>query len=96
MLSSLELAGNGEVTDAPSLLDDGIAQAKRDHDVRWVRRLCQHAAIVCRHAEELARAQSYYLESLAVDPENPATLYGLAIVTLDRGEADIARQYAKT
>jgi len=84
----------GEHGKALKLLDDSIAEAKRDHDVSWIRTLCHHAALVSRFNENLTSAQHYYEESLASDPENARALYGLAAVALDQGQLEIAKQYA--
>jgi len=61
----------GEHGKALKLLDDSIAEAKRDHDISWIRTLCHHAALVSRFNENLTSAQHYYEESLASDPETP-------------------------
>lgn len=92
--SSLKLVENGELEEALKLLDDSIAEAKRDHNVPWIRTLCHHAAIVSRFTENLTSARRYYEESLTSDPENPRALYGLATGALDQGELEIAKQYA--
>jgi len=94
MTGSLKLVEQGEYVEALKLLDDSIAEANRDHNVSWIRTLCHHAAIVSRFGENLTSAQHYYEESLASDPENARALYGLATVALDRGELDVAKQYA--
>jgi Tfp pilus assembly protein PilF len=92
--SSLSLVERGEHGEALKLLDDSIAEAKRDQNVSWIRKLCHHAAIVSRFTENLASAQHYYEESLASDPENARALYGLATVALDQGQLETAKQYA--
>jgi len=92
---SLKLVEQGEHAEALKLLDDAIAEAKRDQNVSWIRTLCHHAAIVSRFTENLTSAQHYYEESLASDPENARALYGLATVALDQGHLEIAKQYAK-
>ena len=84
----------GEHGKALKLLDDSIAEAKRDHYVSWIRTLCHHAALVSRFNENLTSAQHYYEESLASDPENARALYGFAAVALDQGQLEIAKQYA--
>lgn len=92
---SLKLVEQGEHAEALKLLDDAIAEAKRDKNVSRIRTLCHHAAIVSRFTENLTAAQHYYEESLASDPENARALYGLATVALDQGHLEIAKQYAK-
>ena len=95
MTGSLKLVGRGEHAEALKLLDEAIAEAKRDQNVSWIRTLCHHAAIVSRFTENLTAAQHYYEESLASDPENAKALYGLATVALDHGHLGTAEQYAK-
>lgn len=92
---SLKLVERGEHSEALKLLDEAIAQAKRDEYGSWVRTLCHHAAIVSRFAEDLTSAQHYYEESLVSNPENAGALYGLATVALDQGHLEQAEQYAK-
>ena len=93
--ASLKLVERGEQSEALKLLDEAIAEAKREQNVSWIRMLCHHAAIVSRFTENLTSAQHYYEESLASDPENARALYGLATVALDQGHLEIALQYAK-
>lgn len=92
---SLKLVEQGDHTEALKLLDDAIAEAKRDQSISWIQTLCHHAAIVSRFTENSTAAQHYYEESLASDPENAMALYGLATIALDQGNVEIAKQFAK-
>jgi|SRR5579863_1838931 len=91
---SVELEKRGEHASAMELLDRAIAEALQDGDVRWIRTLCHHAAIMSRSDENLEAAKRYYQQSLVSDPENARALYGLAAVALDQGDSETARQYA--
>jgi tetratricopeptide (TPR) repeat protein len=91
---SVELEKRDEHALALELLDEAIAGAIRDGDVRWIRSLCDHAAIMSRSAEDWASAKRYYEQSLASDPENARALYGLAAIALDESDPVAARQYA--
>jgi tetratricopeptide (TPR) repeat protein len=91
---SVELEKRGEHAAALALLDEAIAGAIRDGDVRWIRTLCHHAAIISRSTENWASAKCYYEQSLAADPENARALYGLAAAALDESHPVTARQYA--
>ena len=91
---SVELEKRGEHAPAMELLDEAIAEAIRDGDVRWISTLCHHAAIISRFTENRASARQYYEQSLAADPENARALYGLASIALDEGDPVTARQYA--
>jgi tetratricopeptide (TPR) repeat protein len=92
---SLKLVEQGDHAEALKLLDEAIAEAKRDQMASWISTLCHHAAIVSRFSDNLTAAQHYYEESLASDPQNARALYGLAAVALDQGHLEIAKQYAK-
>jgi|SRR5438477_4997115 len=91
---SVELEKRGEHAPAMELLDEAIAGAIADGDVRWIRTLCHHASIISRFTENRASAKRYYEQSLAADPENARALYGLASIALDEGDPVTARQYA--
>jgi Tfp pilus assembly protein PilF len=91
---SVELEKRGEHAPAVELSDEAIAGAIRDGDVRWIRTLCHHAAIMSRSAEDRASAKRYYEQSLASDPENARALYGLAAIALHESDPVTARQYA--
>jgi len=84
----------GEHGEALKLLEHSRAEAKRDHDVSWIRTLCHHAAIVSKFNENLTSAQHCYEESLASGPEKARALCGLAAVALDQGQLEIVKQYA--
>ena len=84
----------GEHVEALKLLDESLAEAKRDQNIPWIRTLCHHAAIVSRFTEDLTATKHYYQQSLTSDPENARALYGLATVAFDQGEPEIAKQYA--
>jgi len=92
--SSVELEERGEHAAAMGLLDEVIAEAIKHGEIRWIRSLCHHAAIMCRFRENWASARDYYEQSLACDPENARALYGLAAVALDEGDPVTAREYA--
>ena len=91
---SVELEKRGGHASAMELLEETIAEAVRNGDVRWIRVLCHHAAIMCRFHENWEAAKRYYQQSLVSDPENGRALYGLAAVALDQGDPVTARQYA--
>ena len=91
---SVELEKRGEHAPPMELLDEAIAAAIADGDVRRIRTLCHHAAIISRFTENRASARQYYEQSLAADPENARALYGLASIALDEGDPVTARQYA--
>ena len=94
MTNSLARVERGEHDDALKLLDEAIAEAIRDDDIRWIRTLCHHAANLSRFNGNWASVKRWYEQSLASDPENARALYGLAAVALNENDATTARRYA--
>ena len=92
--SSVELEQRGEHAAAVGLLDEVIAEAIKHGEIRWIRPLCHHAAVVCGLRGNWASARGYYEQSLGSDPENARALYGLAAIALDEDDPDMAREYA--
>jgi len=95
MNDSLRLSQSGQNHEGLKLLDDAIAEAIQEDRRSWILTLTHHAAILCRHRGDLDLAKHYYEQSLAYNPENPRALYGLADVSLERGEAETAKEFAK-
>ena len=91
---SVDLEKRGKHASAMELLDEAIAEAVRKGEVRWIRTLCHHAAVMSRFDDNWEPAKRYYQQSLASDPENAIALYGLAAVALDQGDPVTARHYA--
>ena len=91
---SLVLFERGDHAEALKVLDEATVEAIREGDVRWIRTLCHHAAIMSRSIENWASAKHYYEQPLASDPENARALYGLAAIALDESDPVTARQYA--
>ena len=91
---SSELAKSGEERKALKLLDDSLAEAIRNNRSRWVRILSRHAATLSDSIGDLELARHYFEQSLAIDPDDPAGLYGLADVLFRQGETERAKQYA--
>jgi Tfp pilus assembly protein PilF len=57
--------------------------------------LSHHAAVIASSVGELGLVKHYYEQSLVHNPENPTALYGLADVSLEQGEHELARNYAR-
>jgi tetratricopeptide (TPR) repeat protein len=92
--SSAKLAGRGDNEEALRLLDGAIAMALKDNDGQWVLALSHHAAVISRFLGNLSRVKQYYEHSLALSPENPQALAGLADVAKQEGELGLANEYA--
>jgi len=92
--SSSELWKAGAHEKALKLLDDAIAAAIKEKDSSSIRTLSQHAAVMANWVGDLRRVRYYYEQSLAYNPENPMALYGLARVSAEEGEHDLAKRYA--
>jgi Tfp pilus assembly protein PilF len=95
MNDSIRLSQLGQNKEALKLLDDAIAEAIQEHRSSWILTLTHHAAILCSYKGDLDLVQHYYQQSLTYNPENPRALYGLARVSLQRGETQTAKQFAK-
>lgn len=91
---SSELSKVGEDEKALALLDDALTRAVRENQVMWVRILSHHAAVISDSIGDLRRVRSYYEQSLASNPENTRSLYGLARALQREGETNLAMQYA--
>lgn len=66
-----------------------------ENENRWVLALIHHAAVIARFTGDLSRVRHYYQKSLAFSPENPRALAGLADITKEQGELELAREYAE-
>ena len=94
MSSSARLAQQGDNEEALRLLDGAIAKAISENENRWVLTLSHHAANISKFLGNWSRVKQYYEKSLALNPENPRALSGLADVAKEQGELELAKQYA--
>jgi hypothetical protein len=76
------------------LVDDAIAVATNENDIRWAVKLDHHAAVIATFLGKIELVKRYYRESLALSPENPVALYGLAKVATNESDFGLAREYA--
>ena len=76
------------------LVDDAIAVAINEKDNRWAVKLDHHAAIIAAFLGKTELVKRYYQESLALSPENPVALYGLAKAARDEGDFGLGKEYA--
>ena|ERR1700730_18282887 len=95
MNGSSRLSQLGQYQEALKLLDDAIAEAIQEGRSSWIRMLTHHAAILGSFRGDLDLEKHCYEQSLACNPENPQALYGLARVSLEHGEPETAKQFAK-
>lgn len=65
-----------------------------EHDNKWVIALNHHAAVISGFLGKTELVKHYYQESLALSPEHPRALYGLAKAAKDQGELGLAKEYA--
>ncbi len=94
MSASSKLAKQNDNEGALRLLDDAIAVAIRENESQWVLTLSHHAAVISNFLGDLSRVKHYYEQSLALSPENPRALSGLADVAKEQGELELAKEYA--
>ncbi|HEY2547653.1 MAG TPA: hypothetical protein VGI46_16395 [Candidatus Acidoferrum sp.] len=92
---SIKLFESDGLPVALRLLDDAIAEFARQGLNLPVTTLCHHAAVLCSVAESLPLQRHYFELSLTHNPGNFRALYGLARVSLDEGQTDLARKYAQ-
>jgi len=93
MTASANLAqADGEKALRP--VDDAIAVAINENDIRWAVKLDHHAAIIATFLGKTELSKRYYQESLALSPENPVALYGLAKAAKDEGNFGFGKEYA--
>ena len=76
------------------LVDDAIAVAINENDNLWVVKLDHHAAVIATFLGKTELSKRYYQESLALSPENPVALYGLAKAAKDEGDFGLAKEFA--
>jgi tetratricopeptide (TPR) repeat protein len=95
MTSSTKLMREGLNEQALGLLDEAIVEAVRQQDILWIRMLSRHASVVANFLGNFHLERQYHEQSLAVSPEDPLALYGLAKVALKLGELEVAQQHAK-
>jgi hypothetical protein len=91
---SLKLWESGDHEEAFRLLDDLIAEAIKQGEHSWVLTLSNHAATLSRFKGDPGLVKRYYEQSVTYNPENPRALYGLAKISLEEGQTEIAKQYA--
>jgi len=94
MSASVKLAQQDDNDGALRLLDDAIAMAISENENQWVLTLSHHAAVISNFLGDSELVKHYYKKSLSFNPENPRALLGLANVSKERGEPELARGYA--
>src|SRR5258708_14108856 len=92
--SSTKLSQQGDNDEALRLLDAAIMTASKENDRQWVLTLSHHAAVISNFLGNLSLVKHYYQQSLAFNPENPRALLGLANVSKEQGEPELAKAYA--
>ena len=95
MSASTKLVRQNDNEGALRLLDDAIAVAIRENESQWVLTLSHHAAVISNFLGDLSLVKHYYEQSLALNPENPRALSGLADVAKEQGELKLAKEYAE-
>jgi len=94
MSASTKLMQQDENEEALRLLDDAIAVAMSEKENRWVLTLNHHAAVISNFLGNLELVKHYYQQSLSFNPDNPRALLGLANVSKEQGEPELAKSYA--
>jgi tetratricopeptide (TPR) repeat protein len=92
--SSARLAQQGDNEEALRLLDGAIAMAISENENQWVLTLSHLAAVISNFLGDWPQVKRHYEKSLALNPENPRALSGLADVAREQGDLVLAREYA--
>jgi Tfp pilus assembly protein PilF len=94
MTASVHLMQRNENEEALHMLDEAIEAATAVKENMWVLTLCHHAAVISRFQGNMLRVSHYYKQSLAMNPDNPRALEGLADAAKEQGDLELAKQYA--
>jgi tetratricopeptide (TPR) repeat protein len=94
MSATTKLMQQDRNEEALRLLDDAITVAMSENESRWVLTLSHHAAVISNFLGNLKLEKRYYQQSLSFNPENPRALLGLANVSEEQGEPELAKSYA--
>lgn len=93
--NSLSLLESHGLSAALRPLDDAIERAIQENLNDCVEILCNHASVLCDFSRNMALKWHYYELSLTRNPRSYTALYGLATASLEEGNEDVARQFAK-
>jgi tetratricopeptide (TPR) repeat protein len=94
MSATTKLMQQDRNEEALRLLDDASTVAMSENESRWVLTLSHHAAVISNFLGNLKLEKRYYQQSLSFNPENPRALLGLANVSEEQGEPELAKSYA--
>jgi tetratricopeptide (TPR) repeat protein len=94
MSATTKLMQQDRNEEALRLLDGAITVAMSENESRWVLTLSHHAAVISNFLGNLKLEKRYYQQSLSFNPENPRALLGLANVSEEQGEPELAKSYA--
>lgn len=95
LLGSLKLSESGQLQDAPHLMDEVIAEAINEGDGLTALVAIDHAAILNGGERDRSLARRYYEQLLIHSHEDPRVLYESANASMEDGQIEIAKQYAK-
>lgn len=91
---AMELSLQGKKDEALDSLDASIAMAVKENKTVWIAVLCCNAGAIAESAEYFERAEQYIRRNLAVEPDNPLSLYSMANVLERQHRFDEAQQFA--
>ena len=79
--------------EALKLLDDAIAMAIGEREIRWALAYCRQATYIAKLLKDFSKEKHYCDICLAHDPEDSWALTGLADVARRQGEIELAEEY---
>ena len=93
MGASSTLMSQNRNEEALKLLDDAIAMAIGEREIRWALAYCRQATYIAKLLKDFSKEKHYCEICLAHDPEDSWALTGLAGVARRQGEIELAEEY---
>jgi tetratricopeptide (TPR) repeat protein len=81
--------------EALELLDDAIAMAIGEREIRWALAYCRQATYIAKLLKDFSKVKHYCETCLAHDPEDSWALAGLANVARRQGKIELAEEYTQ-
>jgi len=93
MGASSTLMSRGRNEEALQLLDDAIAMAIGEREIRWALAYCRQATYIAKALKDFSKVKHYCETCLAQDPDDSWALSRLADVARRQGEIELAEEY---
>ncbi|MEK6280585.1 MAG: hypothetical protein AABN95_09560 [Acidobacteriota bacterium] len=90
---SLQLAASNKLDEALSQLNEGVRNAAKEEDPKWLILLAKNAGLLFEKQGKLDRAKASYRLALKHSKSDPYLHYSLAEICLKLGQAVAARRH---